>query len=195
MAEVVTPVEVAAAEYVKKTDMKHIFTFSCLMALLNFCPRSTLISGNIAEGDNDKPEGAIKSYEYSYSGTMAFPIDFYRLTVLEDGTVELGYSHDENDIHLFRVTEEAPAKIAEIAEKSSLYKIKRSYRPKLEVLDGYGWHMYIRYEKGGISSGGTNAGPKKEFNDCIATINNYLDSLFKAATPQDSLGVDYHNNW
>lgn len=165
------------------------------MALLNFCPRSTLISGNIAEGDNEKPEGAIKSYEYSYSGTMAFPIDFYRLTILEDGTVELGYSHDENDIHLFRVTEEAPAKIAEIAEKSSLYKIKSSYRPKLEVLDGYGWHMYIRYEKGSISSGGSNAWPKEEFSNCITTINNYLDSLFKAATPQDSLGVDHHHNW
>ncbi|MBQ6310220.1 MAG: hypothetical protein IJK74_01545 [Bacteroidales bacterium] len=175
--------------------MKHIFTLTCIMALLNFCSRSHYVSGNIESGDNEKPEGTVTSYEYSYSGTMAYPIHFYTLKVLEDGTVQLGYSHDDNDIHLVRVPEEALKKIAEIAEEYSLHNLKGSYRPKMEVLDGYGWHIYIRYENGSISSGGTNAWPKKELSQGIHCINNYLDSLFNAATPQDSLGVAHHHDW
>ena len=175
--------------------MKHLFIFSCIMSLLNFCSRGGYISGNIAEGDNDKPEGAVKAYEYSYSGTMAFPIDYYKLSMLEDGTVQLGYSHDDNDIHLVRVPKEALSKVARIAKEYSLHKLKRSYRPRMEVYDGYGWHVYIDYEKGGISSGGTNAWPKKELDQGINCINSYLDSLFKAAVPQDSLGVAHHHDW
>lgn len=175
--------------------MKHILTFSCLMALLNFCPRSHYLGGNIEEGDNEKPEGAVTSYQYHYSGTMAYPIHYYTLKILEDGTVQLGYSHDENDIHLVKVSEEAPKKIAEIAEQYSLYKLKGSYRPRMEVLDGYGWHVYIEYEKGSISSGGTNAWPNKELDHGINCINSYLDSLFNAATPKDSLGVAHHHDW
>ena len=175
--------------------MKHIFTLTCIMALLNFCSRSHYVSGNIESGDNEKPEGAVTSYEYSYSGTMAYPIHFYTLKVLEDGTVQLGYSHDDNDIHLVRVPEEALKKIAEIAEEYSLHKIKGSYRPRMEVLDGYGWHLDIEYEKGSIYSGGTNAWPKEELSQGIHCINSYLDSLFNATTPQDSLGVAHHHDW
>lgn len=197
MAEADTPEEAAAAEFaenkIKTYIMNYLFTLTCMLGFLNFCSRGNF--GTIEEGDNKKPEGPVTSYTYSYSGTMAYPIDYYKLEKLEDGTVQLGYSHYDNDIHLIRVPEEVITKVTDMVEKYQLWKLKRSYRPKMEILDGYGWHVYIECEKGSISSGGTNAGPKSELSAGYHSINNYLDSLYTAAAPEDSLGIAYHNDW
>ena len=173
--------------------MKMILTFSSLLALLGLCSRNSF--GIIESGKNEKPEGKAVSYQYSYSGTMAYPINYFEVSTLEDGTIQLGYSHDDNDIHLVRVHEDALKKIEEMAAEYKLHKLAESYRPRAEVLDGYGWHVYIGYENGSISSGGSNAWPSAKLYSGIGAINNYLDSLKNAATPSDSLGLKHHQDY
>ena len=173
--------------------MKMILSLCSLMAILGLCSRDKF--GTIAKGNNEKPEGSIKSYEYSYSGTMAYPIEYYEIKRLEDGTVQLGWSKDDNDIHLIRVADTALARIGKIAEENRLYKIKRSYYPKMQVLDGYGWHFYMTFESGSISSGGSNAGPGQQHSNTISSINGYIQSLINSSSPADSLGIAYHYDY
>ena len=173
--------------------MKMILSLCGLLAFLGLCSRNKF--GTIAEGDNQKPEGNLVLYEYAYSGTMAYPIDYYKIDRNKDGVLRVGWSHDENEIHLRRIPEESLQKIDSIAKEYQLWKLKRRYRPSMEVLDGYGWHIYLEYEKGCITSGGTNAGPGGDLSAGYHAIESYVQSLIEASTPADSLGIKYHHNY
>ena len=122
--------------------MKLILSVCALLAVLGSCSRSKF--GIIAEGDNTKPEGKLVSYQYSYSGTMAYPIDYFRIDRNKDGVLRLGWSKDDNDIHLVRIPEESLQIIDSIAKQHKLWNLKNSYRPKMQVYDGYGWSFYVR---------------------------------------------------
>ena len=170
--------------------MKMFLSICGILTFLGFCSRPQLL--NIAKGKNEKPDGAVILYEYSHKSTRAFPIKYYQITKLEDGTLQLAWSKESNDICLVKLHEDALSKIGETAKEYKLHKLAESYRPRMKVLDGYSWHIKIKYENGSISSRGENARPNKNLSAGIESINNYIDSLIKASTPADSLGIRHH---
>lgn len=127
------------------------------------------------------------SYEYSYSGMMRDPIDWYSVRTEEGVGVTISYSHDGPEITVIKAPEGLLEKIGEIACSSKLYKLKASYRPKLEVLDGYGWFMSIRYKDDSIWSGGSNAWPPSKLWGGIAAINQLVVKAIENASGEDIL--------
>ena len=173
--------------------MKMILAMCSLLTILGLCSRNKF--GTIAEGDNEKPEGKLVTYEYAYSGTMAYPIDYFKIDRNKNGILRLGWSKDDDDIHLIRIPEESLQKIDSLVQQYQLWKLKRHYRPSLEVMDGYGWHIYLEYENGSIRSSGTNAGAGGELSAGIHAIEDYVRSLVEASTPADSLGIKHHHSY
>ena len=162
--------------------MKVLFAFSCLLAIMGCGPKAR--------------QGTPVRYEYSYSGTMMYPILWYEVSRDDNGLMTVAFSKDHsNDISVIKAPDDALKHIGELINEHKLYKLDPSYMPAMDILDGYGWHMFVEYEDDYLSSGGTNAWPKKELDQGITCINSYLDSLFKAAVPQDSLGVAHHHDW
>ena len=156
--------------------MKTLFAISLIIPLMGgfFYTKSS--------GSNKKPEGAVVRYEYGYSNTMAYPITFYKVYQDESGAVRIAWLKDHGpEVQVIIGPQDVLERIADIAAQYKLHRIKRSYYPSVEVLDGTSWHCYIGYEKGSISSDGSNAvAPEKRMNGIYA-INAYLQSLIDAA--------------
>ena len=151
------------------TPMKPLLILS-LMATLSFCSPFGVKSA----GRNDKPEGPVVSYEYSYDGTMMYPLEFICVERSGSGTLQLLYSGGGAEITVYSLPEEAPERIGALAAEYKLHRLKESYRPRMRILDGYMWHCRIRYGKGVISSRGSNARPPRALKDGIDAINAYL---------------------
>ena len=136
---------------------------------------------------NIMPEGSITGYEYVYSGTMAHPIKYYKVERDADGVLGLHFSEYTPEVTVYRVPEETLAFIDSVVREAKLYKLSTSYRPTVEILDGYGWYLCISYEGGNISSGGENAYPPKNLDAGIDRINNHLQELLSTFTDADIL--------
>ena len=143
----------------------------------------------------DIPGDKIQSFEYSYSGTMMWFIEWYCIERGEDGKLQLLYSKDcSPEITILRCPDNALEKIDGFVRKYKLWNLKNSYVPKFEVLDGYMWHMYIRYDGGSISTGGSNAWPSKDLMTGLSAITSYVESVIEASTEADVIGTDNHND-
>lgn len=139
------------------------------------------------------PKDSIEGYEYSYSGTMMWYITWYKIEKGEDGSLKLLYSKDcEPEITIYKCPQDALEKIDGIVREYTLWKLKSSYYPKLDVLDGYGWHTYVKYKDGSLSTGGSNAWPPKELNAGISAINSYIQGIIGSASEDDILGTTMH---
>ena len=138
------------------------------------------------------PGESIKEYVYSYSGTMMWYIDWYKIDRGEDGDLRLSCSHDGPDITIYRCPSDALQKIDGIVREYSLWNLKEHYRPDFEVLDGYSWHMYISYGEAGLSTGGFNAWPKKRLAEGLSKIQSYVESIIESSTEDDVVGTDSH---
>ena len=125
------------------------------------------------------------SYEYTYSGTMAHPIDWYSVKT-EEGSVIISYSHHSPEITVIKAPDDLLEKIGAIARDAKLFKLKPGYRPKLHVLDGYGWDMLIRYPEDYISSGGSNAWPSGKLRGGIKAINQLIKDVIES-TPEEAI--------
>lgn len=148
-----------------------------------------------ATGHNDKPSGPVVEYEYTYSGTMRFPLRWYLVKRDSTGRATLLYSDGEPEITVYRAPDDVFERIAAITGEYKLHRLRESYRPRMLVLDGYGWSVHIRCEKGSIHSGGGNAWPPARLNAGINTINNYLQSIVDNAAEADVIGRDDHDSF
>ena len=152
--------------------------------------------GTKATGRNEKPDGPASSYEVSYSSTAMYPIEYYNVFQDEDGSVRLAYLlNQEREVTIIP----APADIFERIDKAvadySLHKLRGTYTPRAHVLDGYGWHVYIRFQRKGISSGGCNAWPSEKIYSGVTTINGYLLSVIEASTETDVLSREDYSEY
>lgn len=139
-----------------------------------------------SSGSNSKPEGAAVSYEYTYSTTMAYPVTYFKVWKGEDGEVLLAWLKSYGpDVVVIRGSAEVLQRIGEISAEYKLHHLKNHYYPSMEILDGNSWHMYLRFEKGSISSGGNNASGPDKLMEGIQRINSYLQSLADASTEDD----------
>ena len=67
----------------------------------------------------------------------------------------------------------------QIVLEEKMYGYKESYSPIFKVLDGYSWHLRVRFSDGtSISSGGSNARPE---GDGLKRLENYLNQLIADA--------------
>ena len=159
--------------------MKYIFALSCILAFLG-----------CKDGDRNKPqEGVPESYSYNYAGMMIQPILNYEVERAKDGTITIAYCANSLEATVYKAPADLLEKIGEMVSKYKVYKLKRSYQPSMEILDGYGWHMFIAYENGYIGSGGSNAWPSEKDWQGVAAINKYIQDIIDAATEADIIEV------
>ena len=161
--------------------MKLLLTFAMILSLLS--PFGTKSSGK-----NPKPDGPSTSYEFKYSGTMMYPITFYEVKRDSAGAVRIAYlEHNGTDVIVIPGPEDIFDRIDRAVAQYKLYKLKNSYWPRMEILDGYGWHARIRFQHNSIYSGGSNAWPPQKIYAGINAINSYIQSLIDASSEADIL--------
>ena len=159
--------------------MKTLMAFAGLMAILGCGPKF--------------PEGTPVSYQYSYSGTMMYYITWYRVAQTGDKGVTISYSADcSPEITVIKAPADALVRIGALAREYKLNKLSSSYVPTMEIMDGYGWHMFMEYPDDYISSGGTNAWPPDKLWSGIAAINAYIQGIIDASTEADIIEKKTH---
>ena len=126
------------------------------------------------------PEGDLLSVEYTESGTMAGYIYEGRMKQNPDGTFILkAMKENYGPLYQKQISKEAADTIRQIIIEEKMYKYKEHYRPKLEVLDGYGWHFQATFSDGTrIYSSGSNAWPR---GNGLGRIQGYLQRLIADA--------------
>lgn len=126
------------------------------------------------------------SYEYSYSNTMEYPITFYQVKKGSDGVVRIAWMKDHGpEVQVINGTDEVLEHIGAITAEYKLHRLRCSYYPSVQVLDGTSWHAYIRFEKGSVSTGGNNAKAPEKLMGGLYAINSYLQSLIDSAKESD----------
>ena len=161
--------------------MKLLLTLAFMLPLLSCSPL-----WNKSSGSNPRPDGPATSYEYSYNGTMMYPIEYYSVKRGADGAVRIAFlRNNEPEVRVIAGPEDFFARVDALVAEYGLHRLKESYRPRMEVLDGYDWHVRIRFRENTISSGGFNAGPSGKLASGIAAINQYVESLVDASSEED----------
>lgn len=112
--------------------MRTLIAFSFMIPFLsNLCFTKTC-------GSYNKPQGAAKAYEYRYDACMAYPLKYYKVFKDSTGTILLAWLKDCGpDVTVLKGTEEILEKIGALAEQYKLHKLKASYYPSMQIMDGY----------------------------------------------------------
>ena len=169
--------------------MKTVLAFSLFFPLLGLFGGF----GVKATGRNEKPKGELESYEYGYSTMARFPNEYFQLRRDGTGMLCIYFSRDlEDDICVIQAPDDALEHIAGIVRDCKMYRLRSSYRPRMEVLDGYAWHCFLKFTDGYISSGGSNAGAQGKPGSGVYAINNYIRSLIDASTEADIIRHESH---
>ena len=164
--------------------MKHLLALSLLFAVIGCSGR-----------DGNRPlGGAPESVIYSYNGTMAFPIEYYRIERDPSGEVRLAWSRAEPEITVIKVPEDALEQIGRIVESHSLHRLKSSYRPPrfVRILDGNSWSFKAVRGERSIYGGGYHSHPSGRLYKGISSVVDYLRSLVDASSPEDVTGTESH---
>ena len=156
-----------------------------------------------ATGSNPKPDGPARSYEYQYSGTMMYPITYYDVKRDENGAVRIAYLENERDYKnpngpdmiIIPGPEDFFEQVDATVAQYKLHRLRGIYTPRALVLDGYMWHAYIRFQKNSISTGGSNAWPKKELWSGIESINACIEAAIEASTEDDIVDRVPYNDY
>ena len=131
------------------------------------------------------PEGELISVEISRHGTIARAE--FEGRVEQDSTgafVVTAMRETYGPLFEKRVDEEVINRFRQIIEEEKMYKYKESYRPKFEVLDGWGWSFKARFSDGSsIYSHGFNASPS---GNGLGRIRGYMQELV-----QDGVQVEF----
>ena len=152
--------------------MKLLLTLAFMLPLLSCSPL-----WNKSSGSNPRPDGP---------GTMMYPIKYYSVKRDADGAVRIAFlRNSEPEVRVIAGPEDFFARVDAMVAEYGLHRLKESYRPRMEVLDGYDWHVRIRFRENTISSGGFNAGPSGKLASGIAAINQYVESLVDASSEED----------
>ena len=167
--------------------MRTLFAFSLLIPLLGG------MWGSRSSGSNPRPDGPCRSYEYRHSGTMMYPITYYEVKRDAAGAVRIAYLKDQGpDVLVIPGPDDLLAQIDTIVAKEKTYRLKNSYWPRMEILDGYMWHVHIVFDKTSISSGGNNAWPSAKVWKGVEAINARIQALIDASSEADVLErMDY----
>ena len=112
--------------------MKLLLTLAFMLPLLSCSPL-----WNKSSGSNPRPDGPATSYEYSYNGTMMYPIKYYSVKRDADGAVCIAFlRNSEPEVRVIAGPEDFFARVDALVAEYGLHRLKESYRPRMEVLDG-----------------------------------------------------------
>lgn len=127
----------------------------------------------------EKTQGPLIKYEYSYSGAMSRSGSYYKVERDQDGLVRVSYSSEGKwgQVKVYRGPGDALEVIDKMVMDGGLKNLRPDYKCVGHVLDGWSWNIYIRYEQGSISSGGYMAKPSDGLQAAIKGINDYILSL------------------
>ena len=131
------------------------------------------------------PEGSLVRVELTRSGTMA-GYEWYGCAETDSTGIFVLRAMKESYGPLFQkqLSHETMNQFRQIIEDEKMFKYKESYRPKMEVLDGWGWSFRAKFSDGSsISSHGSNASPK---GDGLARIQGLMAELI-----QDGIQVEF----
>ena len=169
--------------------MKPLIILSLMFSLLGCSPFVR------SQGHNTRPKGPVVSYEYSYSTMVRYPGEYYRVERDADGRVCIAWSKQHSpDITVIRGPEDLLDRVAGFVAKYRLYRLKTSYRPRMEILDGDMWYAAIGYEEDSIYSGGSNAWPPEKQSTGIAAINAMIGELIAASSESDIIARRSHDD-
>lgn len=122
------------------------------------------------------PEGELVSVEYSRHGTMARAE--FEGNVEQDSTgafVLTAMKETYGPLFEKKVDTEVMRHFRQIIEEEKMYQYKESYRPTLEVLDGWSWSFGAHFSDGSsIYSHGSNASPG---DNGLSRIRGYMQEL------------------
>jgi len=122
------------------------------------------------------PEGELVSVEYSRHGTMARAE--FEGSVERDSAgsfVLIAMKETYGPLFEKKVDAEVMKRFRQIIEEEKMYQYKESYRPTLEVLDGWSWFFRARFSDGSsIYSHGNNASPN---GNGLDRIRGYMEEL------------------
>lgn len=125
---------------------------------------------SVSDSDNVKT-GNIIYLEYGNYGTMAQPDDYFKVELLENGSVAVkrqrGMGEEE-----FITDGSLMVELKKIYDDGRVNAWKESYQPDVEILDGYSWNLEVKFDNGSYKySHGSNASPSssalKEFSNLI----------------------------
>lgn len=128
-----------------------------------------------------KPVGQFKGYEYVKHGCTAWPMENYKLYYNDEGALVIDVETEYNVVKTIPAPADLPEKIDALVKEYKLWRLKENYKPPFQVLDGYNWYLYIRYEGNYTYSSGSNAWPRESLRDGIKAINALLHEVVEAA--------------
>jgi len=135
----------------------------------------------------EKFSGKIESYTYtSMPGMNPQPnlyIKVYRSD--SDGTPLVAFLRKGYIVNVYKAPEDVFTTIDTYVREYKFHRLKNHYQPKMEIMDGGSWNMYINYEEGSVSSGGYVVAPPKRYNEGIDLINTYLSDWVDGRCPED----------
>ena len=136
------------------------------------------VLGLIGCAPKKMPEGDLIRVEYTRSGTMAGYEFEGRVEQDSAGSFVIrAMKESYGALYEKKVSPEVLQHFRQIIEEEKMYKYKESYRPKLEVLDGWGWSFSAKFSDGSsIYSHGSNASPG---GNGLGKIRGYLESLIE----------------
>ena len=142
-----------------------------------FCLLTGLL-GVVACEVKKMPKGDLLHLELTRSGTMAGYE--YKGRVRQDSMGDFvlkAMKESYGPLYEKKVDEEAMKHFRQIIEKEKMYKYKESYRPIMEVLDGWGWSFRAKFSDGTtIYSHGSNARPR---GNGLVKIRGYMEELIQ----------------
>ena len=141
------------------------FAFSGLLALIGCSTKSM-------------PDSELIGLRYVSSGTMARP-EFEGSVKMDSAGVFVLKAMKENYGPMFekQITTEDMKYLRQIIEDEKMYKYKDSYRPRMQVMDGWGWTFWAKFADGSvIESHGSNARPD---GNGLGKVHGYMERLIQ----------------
>ena len=141
------------------------FAFSGLLALIGCSTKSM-------------PDSELIGLRYVSSGTMARP-EFEGSVKMDSAGVFVLKAMKENYGPMFetQITTDDMKYLRQIIEDEKMYKYKDSYRPRMQVMDGWGWTFWAKFADGSvIESHGSNARPD---GNGLGKVHGYMERLIQ----------------
>jgi len=132
------------------------------------------------------------SYEYTYNGTFAYPIEWILVEQDGSGNICLKHSKAGNEITVYKAPEDVFQRIGALASEYRLYRLKDFYKPVGTIFDGNSWTLRIRYRDGSIYSSGYHTWPSRQLMAGINALNDYLNGIIESAPESDVIGHELH---